>query len=226
MLLKRAKVTKVFSNGTKPVFRLTTQSGHTISATNNHKFYTIEGWKRVDELQRGEHIALARHIPNPAKILKQAETEQSLIAHLMSDDCTILSHSIHYITRELDIANIVVELATKIFGDQIKTRIDSERNWFQVYISYSRKEIDKNPMAQWLNKMGLWDLNTNEKQIPRQIFQQKDQGIANFLRHLWANNSCIYFHQEEPIIQYITNNGRLAFDIQSLLVRLKYFCRN
>ncbi|MCK5718790.1 MAG: replicative DNA helicase [Thiomargarita sp.] len=223
MLLKRAKVTKVFSNGTKPVFRLTTQSGHTISATNNHKFYTIEGWKRVDELQRGEHIALARHIPNPAKILKQAETEQSLIAHLMSDDCTILSHSIHYITRELDIANIVVELATKIFGDQIKTRIDSERNWFQVYISYSRKEIDKNPMAQWLNKMGLWDLNTNEKQIPRQIFQQKDQGIANFLRHLWANNSCIYFHQEEPIIQYITNNGRLAFDIQSLLVRLNIF---
>ena len=56
--IERATVSNAFCTGRKPVQRLTTQSGRTIRATANHKFLTIQGWKRLDELKRGEAIAV------------------------------------------------------------------------------------------------------------------------------------------------------------------------
>jgi replicative DNA helicase len=50
-------VTNAFATGTKPVFKLTTKLGRRIRATGNHKFRTIEGWKRLDELKPGDRIA-------------------------------------------------------------------------------------------------------------------------------------------------------------------------
>ncbi|MFM7575265.1 MAG: replicative DNA helicase, partial [Snowella sp.] len=58
MKLEKALVSKAFSTGIKPVYLLKTRLGRTIKATSNHKFSTIEGWKRLDELNIGEHIAL------------------------------------------------------------------------------------------------------------------------------------------------------------------------
>jgi len=54
------RVTNVFATGTKPVFKLTTQLGHSVRATANHKFLTMEGWRRLDELKVGDHIATPR----------------------------------------------------------------------------------------------------------------------------------------------------------------------
>ncbi|MFM7882369.1 MAG: replicative DNA helicase, partial [Microcystis panniformis] len=64
MKLEKALVTKVFSTGFKPVFRLTTRLGRTIRATANHQFLTVHGWQRLDELNIGNYIALPRSLSN------------------------------------------------------------------------------------------------------------------------------------------------------------------
>jgi len=58
--LEPASVTNAFATGTKPVFQMTTALGRGIRATGNHKFLTIAGWKRLDELQPGDRIATPR----------------------------------------------------------------------------------------------------------------------------------------------------------------------
>ena len=63
--LEPALVSRAFATGIKPVFRLSTRLGRTIRATANHKFRTIAGWKRLDELTIGEHLALPRVRENP-----------------------------------------------------------------------------------------------------------------------------------------------------------------
>ncbi len=73
MKLESALVSNVFSTGKKAVFTLKTRLGRTIKTTANHQFLTIEGWKRLDQLNIGEHIALPRYI-------------QSSSLQLMSDD--------------------------------------------------------------------------------------------------------------------------------------------
>ncbi len=62
MQLEKALVSQAFTTGTKPVFQLRTALGRSIRATANHKFLTIHGWKRLDELSVGDRIALPRQL--------------------------------------------------------------------------------------------------------------------------------------------------------------------
>lgn len=56
--LEKASVSNAFSTGVKPVYRMTTRSGRSIRATANHKFLTINGWKRLDELVFYEELVV------------------------------------------------------------------------------------------------------------------------------------------------------------------------
>ncbi len=65
--LEPRTVTNAFATGRKPVYRMTTRLGRTIRATANHKFLTIRGWLRLDELTPDVRIALPRHLPGPTQ---------------------------------------------------------------------------------------------------------------------------------------------------------------
>ena len=64
MKLERAIVSNAFSTGVQSVLRLKTRLGRTIKATGNHKFLTIQGWQRLEQLQSGDRIALPRYLPS------------------------------------------------------------------------------------------------------------------------------------------------------------------
>ena len=61
-------VTRAFSTGRKPVYRLTTRQGRSLRATANHPFLTPDGWRRLDALQPGGCLALARRLPVAAGV--------------------------------------------------------------------------------------------------------------------------------------------------------------
>jgi replicative DNA helicase len=63
--LRPMAVTNTFATGTKPVSRLTTRLGRSVRATANHKFLTTEGWRRLDELELNDRIALPRVLQGP-----------------------------------------------------------------------------------------------------------------------------------------------------------------
>jgi len=62
----RGAVEKVWSTGVKPVWTITTRTGRTITATQNHPLLTAQGWKKVGELQVGDVIAEA-DLPDPTQ---------------------------------------------------------------------------------------------------------------------------------------------------------------
>ncbi len=70
LTMKVATVNNAFYTGKKPVFKLKTRLGRTIGATANHKFRTIDGWLRLDELTPGCRIALPRVLPEPQNSCK------------------------------------------------------------------------------------------------------------------------------------------------------------
>jgi len=79
--LEPCQVSRAFATGCKPVYRLTTRLGRTIRATANHKFLTVRGWQRLDELSSGLRIALPRHLSGPA----EATMSDDELALLQSD---------------------------------------------------------------------------------------------------------------------------------------------
>ncbi len=75
--LKPCNVTNAFATGNKPIYKLKTRSGRSVGATGNHKFLTIQGWKRLDELAMDERVALSRNLPG--------STQAELVAGTRSD---------------------------------------------------------------------------------------------------------------------------------------------
>jgi len=67
--LEPRPVTNAFATGCKPVYKLTTRLGRTVRATANHKFLTIQGWKRLDELAPQMHIASLKQGGNEQEAL-------------------------------------------------------------------------------------------------------------------------------------------------------------
>jgi replicative DNA helicase len=222
--LEPRPVTNAFSTGRKPVFRLTTRLGRTVRATANHKFLTIQGWRRLDELARGSRLALPRHLPGPSQA-SMTDAELGLLGHLIGDGCTLPQHVIQYTTNDLSLAELVARLAVEVFGDTVKPRINRERDWYQVYLVATARLTHRvhTPIAAWLDAMGVFGLRSHEKRIPTAVFAQSSDSIACFLRHLWATDGCIHQGNQrhtQPTVYYATSSKQLAGDVQSLLLRL------
>jgi len=222
--LEPREVTNAFATGRKPVYRLTTRLGRSIRATANHKFLTMQGWQRLDQLTAGMHLALPRRLPGPTEATMSDE-ELALLGHLIGDGCTLPTHAIQYTTHELELAETVAALASAVFGDTVVPRIKKEREWYQVYLAPGQHLTVNvhNPVGVWLRKLGLFGLRSYEKFVPEQVFAQPVEGIAKFLRHLWATDGCINFStncSHYPTIYYASSSERLARDVQSLLLRL------
>jgi replicative DNA helicase len=234
MQLKRAVVSHAFATGVKPIWKIQTQSGRTIKATANHQFLTIHGWKRLDELAIDDRLAVPRRIPAPNLEQSMSDGELALLGHLIGDGCTLPRHSIQYTTREPDLAQIVANLATKIFGDRIVPRVQQERDWYQVYLSagFRLTHNVRNPISEWLENLSVFGLRSHEKFVPDRVFSQPQAAISLFLRHLWSTDGCIYINEDYlnsketnrniyPAIYYSSSSYRLAANVQSLLLRLE-----
>ncbi|MEH2135061.1 MAG: replicative DNA helicase [Nostoc sp.] len=192
MQLEKAIVSNAFSTGIKPLFTLTTRLGRKIRATGNHKFLTINGWKRLDELTPKQHLCLPRHLPNRGKeTITYAKV--ALLGHLIGDGCTLHSHAIQYTTREIDLAQNVAFLATEVFGDSIISKISPEGGWYQVYLSAAQHLTHgvRNPIAKWLDSLGVFGLRSDEKFVPQELFSQPQESIGCFLRHLVQSSQMV-----------------------------------
>jgi replicative DNA helicase len=221
--LESRVVTNAFATGRKPVYRLRTRLGRTIRATGNHKFLSFSGWRRLDDLGPGARVALPRRSEGHGE-QTMSEAEVALLGHLIGDGCTLPRHTIQYTTNDRDVAELVASLATEVFGDSVRPRINPERTWFQVYLPSARRLTHgvRNPIAQWLDEMGVFGLRSWEKRVPDKVFAQPPHLIATFLRHLWATDGCLHASggKHYPVIRYDSSSEELARDVQSLLLRL------
>ncbi len=221
--LRPALATNAFSTGHRQVFRLTTKLGRSIRATGNHKFLTIAGWKRLDELGSGDPIAIPGQLPGP-EFASMREDELALLGHLIGDGCTLPRHAIQYTSIERKLAELVADLSRRVFGDAVHPRVRRERSWFQTYLSASAHltHRKRNPVAAWLDKLGVFGLRSHEKRVPEAVFGQPSWAIATFLRHLWATDGCVWLGgpRQTTNVYYATSSPTLAKDVQTLLLRL------
>ena len=222
--LESVSVSSTFCTGTKPVFQLKTRLGRNIRATANHRFLTIDGWKRLDMLSIGEHIALPRVLNASQKRQTMSDEELAFLGHMLGDGCALPRHVIQYTSREKDLSELVASLAKEIFGDDVEPRISPERQWYQVYLSSTRHHTYRvhSIITEWLEDLGVFGLRSYEKHIPEKVFEQPDEAISIFLRHLWSTDGSIQLvrgKKVRPIAYYATSSCQLAQGVQTLLLR-------
>jgi replicative DNA helicase len=223
--LDAVAVSRAFATGVKPVYQMTTRLGRMIRATANHRFLTIRGWQRLDELMADDYVALPRTIASP-KEQTMTSAELALLGHLLGDGCTLPRHVIQYTTHELDLAEMVSSLAKQVFGEDVNPRIKQERRWYQVYFT-SKRHLTHNvhsAITEWLSSLGVFGLRSYEKFVPAKVFEQPVEAIGLFLCHLWETDGSIQLvkgKKVRPIAYYATSSMQMGQDVQALLLRLE-----
>jgi replicative DNA helicase len=148
-----------------------------------------------------------------------------LLAHLIGDGCVLPRHAIQYTTQNDKLANTVAELARTVFTNQLVPRVQQERSWYQVYLPAAQHLTHgiRNPISEWFETLGIFGLRSHEKFVPEVVFQQPEDNIAVFLRHLWSTDGCINMRNGKrpyPAIFYASSSKKLAYGVQTLLLHL------
>lgn len=220
----RQPMIKAFSSGYKQVFEMRTRSGRVIRASANHPFRRIEGWQPLERLSAGDRIALPRQLTVPQTANHLKGDELILLAHLLGDGCIVPHQPIHYTSADEENIKTVADAANKLF--KIQARIVKQKNWWHAYLPspYHLTRGKHNPIAQWLSKLGLGLRHSWEKFVPAAVFQNNEEKIRLFLRHLWATDGNISWkrlpgRQPGAAIYYASSSRQLAADVQHLLLR-------
>ncbi|MGH2383868.1 MAG: DnaB-like helicase C-terminal domain-containing protein, partial [Candidatus Limnocylindria bacterium] len=219
MHLVRRTMTHVFPSGMKPVFELQLRSGRRVTASANHPFLTVNGWRRLDELAAGTRLAVPRRVAPPSETREWAEEELILLAHMIGDGCMAPRQPLHYTSA--DEANLeAVESAARHFG--VTARRVRQDNWWHTYLPAPMRLARgrRNPIVAWLDGMGLYGKRSYDKFLPFGLFALPDAQIRLFLRHLWATDGCVAPNGRAVRLYYASTSRRLLDDLQALLLRL------
>ncbi|HMT32432.1 MAG TPA: replicative DNA helicase [Dermatophilaceae bacterium] len=218
----RRHLTHVFSTGVRPVWRLTLASGKEIRATDNHPFLTYAGWTPLGELRTGARVAVPRHTPAPERFEPWEDDKVVLLAHLLGDGSFVKRQPLRY--ASVDEANLrAVTKAALLFGvvavrdEYAAARVTSLR----LRAPYRLTHGVRNPIAAWLDELGLFGLRSHEKFVPERVFYASKRQIALFLRHIWATDGSVTVNRagRGGRIYYASTSRRLVDDLSRLLLR-------
>ena len=220
-------MTHAFSSGVKEVFRVKLASGRELEATANHPFLTYSGWQPLGELMEGSRVAIARSTPQPLNEKPMPEAEIIMLAHLLGDGSFVKRQPIRY--ASVDEENLAAVTAsaqhfgiTPVRDEHAAARCVSLR----LPAPYRLARGRRNPIAEWLDSLGLFGLRSHEKFIPEPVFSLPKEQLALFLRHLWATDGSVTVAKSGNVrIYYGTTSERLARQLLVLLLRFGIVAR-
>ena len=232
MKLVPAMFSRVFSSGMKRVFELRLRSGRTITASANHPFYKVSGWTRLDQLEIGDRIGVAREIGVKSGDVKRQMSDDRLIVlgHLIGDGCYLARQPLHYTNSEPELIEEVKWAAMAEFA--VTPRVVAQKSWFHLYLpaAFRLARGKRNPIVRWLDEeLGVFNQHSREKRIPEMVFVQTKEKVALFLKHLWATDGCVFVSSKlkgpKVRLYYASNSRLLVEQVAHLLLRLGIISR-
>ncbi len=215
-------MTNVFYSGHKEVFKVRLASGREVEATANHPFMAFDGWSPLGDLTVGARVAVPRRVPEPVQTERMHDSEVVMLAHMIGDGSCVKRQPIRY--ASVDEANLVaVEISAARFGvtpirdDYPAARVSTLR----LPAPYRLARGKRNPIAAWLDKLGLFGKRSHEKFVPAEVFALPNDQVALFLRHLWATDGSVRWDAKagQGRVYYASTSRQLVDDVMQLLLR-------
>lgn len=215
-------LTHAFPSGRKEAYRVTLASGKQVEATANHPFLTVDGWIPLGELTSGSRVATPRSIPDPQSTIVWPDAEVVMLAHMIGDGSMVAGQPIRY--ASIDEQNLkAVSLAAEHFGiTAVRDEYPAARvTTLRMPAPYRLARGKRNPIAAWLDSLGLFDKRSHEKFVPKGVFSLPKDQVAQFLRHLWATDGSVLVNKDRTggAIRYSSTSRRLIDDVSLLLSR-------
>lgn len=215
-----AMVSKAWSTGVKPVYRVQTASGRVIRATGNHPFLTVSGWTKLAEVALGERIAVPRFIPQHAcKYNPHTVDQLRLLGFLISDGHYGKNRSVGYVKGDHVLVDEVRRIAKSSFGIDAK---DHPCHGIAQQIELTTKQAGPgcNPVINWLKALGVHGQLGPKKRIPESVFTCDNDHVAEFLGALWSGDGSVVQRKTGGwVLKFASTSRGLLQDIQRMLLR-------
>jgi replicative DNA helicase len=215
-------MTNVFPSGRKEVFNMRLASGREVEATANHPFMTLDGWTPLGELKVGDRLAVPRRVPEPVDTQRMDDSEVILLAHMIGDGSCVKNQPIRYASiDEVNLSAVATAAehfdVTAVRDEYAAARVTTLRLPAPYHLTHRRR----NPIAAWLDELGLFGKRSHEKFVPEAIFRAPNDQVALFLRHLWATDGSVRWDAKirQGRVYYASTSRRLVDDIMQLLLR-------
>ena len=229
MRMVACEVTNVFPSGVKEVFRVRLASGREVEATANHPFLTVDGWCALGDLTVGDRVATPRRVPAPVEPVPMAEERVVLLAHLIGDGSFVKRQPLRYAsTDEANLQAVGAAAWNELGITAVRDEYAGARcTTLRLPAPYRLTHGKRNPIAAWLDELGLFGLRSHEKFVPEPVFSLPDEQVALFLRHLWATDGCVWWDERNRLgrIYYASTSRRLVDDVSRLLLRFGVLSR-
>ena len=118
-----------------------------------------------------------------------------LLAHLIGDGSFVKRQPLRYASTDEANLNAVERGARATFGiTAVRDEYAAARcTTLRLPAPYRSTHGRRNPIAEWLDELGLFGLRSHEKFVPAPVFGLPDEQVALFLRHLWATDGCVWW---------------------------------
>ena len=234
--IKKLRIANIVKNGIKPVWKLKTSLGKEIEATANHPFLMMDGWKKLEDIKKGERIALPRIYPLEGNNPFPAYKIISLAGILSEGNTCHTSGAYFYAANSVYFNDFIKNV--KEFPNTFPTVI-RRRNIFEAYCGTGRdarfckgdipwnkkggavcleKTVIRSGFRVWLEELDLVYKKAREKFIPSFISGLNNKLLALFIGRLWSGDGFV-FAKRNSLPFYATSSKQLVFQLQDLLVR-------
>lgn len=189
---------------------------------------TLDGPNPLSNSTIGYRIAVPRRVPEPLIPQRMADPEVILLAHMIGDGSCVKRQPIRY--ASIDEASLAaVSAAARHFGvtairdDYPAARVTTLR----LPAPFRLTQGKRNPIAAWLDGLGLFGLRSYEKFVPPDVFALPYVKVGLFLRHLWATDGHVSWDARAGggKLYYASSSRRLIYDVAQLLLRFEVFSR-
>jgi replicative DNA helicase len=173
-------------------------------------------------------VAVPRRVPEPVDTRRLPDDEVVLLAHMIGDGSCVRNQPIRYASiDELNLA--AVSAAAKHFGvttirdDYAIARVTTLRMPAPYRLARGRR----NPIAAWLDRLGLFGKRSHEKFVPKEVFALPNDQVALFLNHLWSTDGSVSWDAKhgQARVYYASTSRQLIDDVEGLLARVGVFGR-
>lgn len=225
-------VDSIIDNGLRPAFKITTEMGYELVATESHRLRIIDQngeyvWRYVKRITSGDHIVLQSKQstsldyvalpPTPQikhfnqKRLRTPEFANEDLGFFMgylTGDGSFASRSIHFVVNQNDpeIFDKMNNIALSVFG---LPSIGTSR-----YRGVIGGKFNSKTLVEWLKQIG-----GSNKQVPNYIWQSPISVIESFLRGLFEADGDVQDGSTNGArISFSTIHEQLSKEVQELLL--------
>jgi intein/homing endonuclease len=198
--------------GEKECLKIKTISGRSIEVTPEHPFMCQDGWKRADEIEIGEAIAIPSFIPFHSNQKSIPDSHVVILAALLSEGgISNKKGSLTVTSSDDDFLNLVKAAADDMECDlNYRSRYD--------YGICKRKGNGKyNPVKEMLNYYDVEFSLAKNKIIPDIIFELNKNQLCKFLSIFWMGDGYIL----DKSVAITLASKKMIENLQHLLLKIK-----